>query len=135
MVRGRPSREQVFESFDRSLSDLRAVGGLPLPIEAEGIWEGVLHEETHHSTALEGNTVVLRQVKTLLEEGRVTGGKELREYLEISGYADAARWVYDHAIREGWQFENGGASDADHARRGVRSPPAGHGTRLDGIPS
>jgi len=75
------------------------VGGLPLPVEAEGIWEGIWHEETHHSTAMEGNTLVLRQVKALLDEGRAVGNKDLREYLEIEGYGDAAKWVYANAIR------------------------------------
>ncbi|HVE69637.1 MAG TPA: Fic family protein [Solirubrobacteraceae bacterium] len=98
----RPSRQQVLARFDRSLHDLWAVGGLPLPIEAEGIWEGIWHEETHHSTAIEGNTLVLRQVKALLEEGRAVGNKALREYLEIEGYADAAKWVYAQAIRRDW---------------------------------
>ena len=75
----------------------------PLPVEAEGIWEGIWHEETHHSTAIEGNTLVLRQVRTLLEEGRAVGNKELREYLEIEGYAEAAKWVYDQAIRRTYE--------------------------------
>lgn len=99
MARGRPPREAVLARFDRSLNDLWAVGGLPLPVEAEGIWEGIWHAETHHSTAMEGNTLVLRQVKALLEEGRAVGNKELREYLEIEGYGDAAKWVYDQALR------------------------------------
>lgn len=102
MPRGRPSREQVYAAFNRALNDLWAVGGLPLPEEAEGIWEGVLHEETHHSTAIEGNTLVLRQVKALLEQGLAVGNKELREYLEIEGYADGARWVYAQAVRRSW---------------------------------
>lgn len=84
------------------MQDLWAVGGLPLPVEAEAIWEGIWHEETHHSTAIEGNTLVLRQVRTLLEEGRATGNKALREYLEIEGYGDAAKWVYARALRRGW---------------------------------
>lgn len=99
MPRGRPSRQKVLSGFDRSLDDLEAVGGLPLPVEAEGIWKDIWHEETHHSTAIEGNTLVLRQVKTLLDEGRAVGNKELREYLEIEGYADAASWVYRQAVR------------------------------------
>lgn len=99
MARGRPTRERVLARVDRSLGDLAAVGGLPLPVEAEGIWERIWHEETHHSTAMEGNTLVLRQVKALLEEGRAVGNKDLREYLEIEGYADAAKWVYANAIR------------------------------------
>lgn len=99
VTRGRPTRSQVLARFDRSINDLWAVGGLPLPVEAEGIWEGIWHEETHHSTAMEGNTLVLRQVKVLLEEGRAVGNKSLREYLEIEGYGDAAKWVYANAVR------------------------------------
>lgn len=72
-------------------------------MEAEGIWHGIWLEEAHHSTAIEGNTLVLKQVEALLAEGRAVGNKELREYLEVQGYADAADWVYGHAIHpEEW---------------------------------
>jgi cell filamentation protein, protein adenylyltransferase len=107
--RGRPTRSQVLARFDRSINDLWAVGGLPLPVEAEGIWEGIWHEETHHSTAMEGNTLVLRQVKVLLEEGRAVGNKDLREYLEIEGYGDAAKWVYANAVRRHFGEDTGAA--------------------------
>jgi Fic family protein len=80
------------------------LGGLPSPEEAEGIWRGIWLEEAHHSTAIEGNTLVLKQVEQLLAEGRAVGNKELSEYLEVRGYADAATWVYGHGIRPGdWQ--------------------------------
>lgn len=80
------------------------LGGLPSPEEAEGIWRGIWLEEAHHSTAIEGNTLVLKQVEQLLAEGRAVGNKELGEYLEVRGYADAANWVYGHGIRPGdWQ--------------------------------
>lgn len=104
MLRGRPSRQEIFDRLDRAVIELENVGGLPHPAEAEAIWEGIWYEETHHSTAIEGNTLVLKQVKTLLEEGRAVGDKELREYLEVQGYAEAAQWVYQQAIRSGlWQ--------------------------------
>jgi fido (protein-threonine AMPylation protein) len=74
---------------------------LPSPEEAEGIWRGIWLEEAHHSTAIEGNTLVLKQVEALLGEGRAVGNKELGEYLEVRGYADAANWVYGHGIRPG----------------------------------
>lgn len=77
------------------------LGGLPSPEEAEGIWRGIWLEEAHHSTAIEGNTLVLKQVEVLLDEGRAVGSKELSEYLEVRGYADAANWVYGHGIRPG----------------------------------
>jgi fido (protein-threonine AMPylation protein) len=77
------------------------LGGLPSPLEAEGIWRGIWLEEAHHSTAIEGNTLVLKQVEVLLAEGRAVGNKELSEYLEVRGYANAADWVYAHAIQPG----------------------------------
>jgi Fic family protein len=77
------------------------LGGLPSPVEAEGIWRGIWLEEAHHSTAIEGNTLVLKQVELLLGEGRAVGNKELSEYLEVRGYANAADWVYGHGIEPG----------------------------------
>lgn len=100
--RGRPSRAAVYERLRLQIGELREkLGGLPSPEEAEGIWRGIWLEEAHHSTAIEGNTLVLKQVEALLEEGRAVGNKELGEYLEVRGYADAANWVYGHGIRPG----------------------------------
>src|SRR5215213_2252566 len=100
--RGRPPRQAVYERLRVQIGELRdRLGGLPSPDEAEGIWRGIWLEEAHHSTAIEGNTLVLRQVEQLLEEGRAVGNKELSEYLEVRGYADAAGWVYGHAIQPG----------------------------------
>ena len=105
--RGRPSRATVYERFRVQIAELREkLGGLPSPEEAEGIWRGIWLEEAHHSTAIEGNTLVLKQVEKLLDEGRAVGNKELSEYLEVRGYADAADWVYGHGIRPGdWTGE------------------------------
>src|SRR5436309_12801624 len=98
--RGRPSRADVLRSLDRAIDDLDSVGGLPLPAEAEAIWEGIWFEETHHSTAIEGNTLVLREAERLLREGKAIGNKELTEYLEVEGYSNAAACVYAHATKE-----------------------------------
>jgi fido (protein-threonine AMPylation protein) len=100
--RGRPSRGAVYERLRVQIGELRErLGGLPSPIEAEGIWRGIWLEEAHHSTAIEGNTLVLKQVELLLAEGRAVGNKELSEYLEVRGYATAADWVYGHGIQPG----------------------------------
>src|SRR3954454_11844939 len=100
--RGRPPRYVVYERLDVQIAELREkLGGLPAPLEAEGIWRGIWLEEAHHSTAIEGNTLVLKQVELLLAEGRAVGNKELSEYLEVRGYANAADWVYGHAIQPG----------------------------------
>lgn len=77
------------------------LGGLPSPGQADDIWRGIWLEEAHHSTAIEGNTLVLKQVEQLLEEGRAVGNKELREYMEVRGYADAASWVYGQGLDPG----------------------------------
>jgi len=99
--RGRPRRATIYATVDEGIEDLARVGGLPHPAEADSIWRGIWHEETHNSTAIEGNTLILRQVATLLEQGLAVGNKELREYLEVQAYADAAQWVYEQATTAG----------------------------------
>ena len=79
----------------------RAHGGPPDPAEAEGIWTTIWFEEAHNSTAIEGNTLVLKQVERLLTDGVAVGNRELREYMEVRGYASAAQWVYGQAIEPG----------------------------------
>ena len=95
---GRPTSREVYSRLRLQVQELRSrLGGLPRPEEAEGIWRSIWYEEAHHSTAIEGNTLVLKQVERLLAEGRAVGNKELSEYLEVQGYADAADWVYRQA--------------------------------------
>lgn len=105
---GRPSRAEVYRRLDAQIAELwQRMGGLPDPLEASDIWHGIWFEEAHHSTALEGNTLVLKQVAALLEEGRAVGDKELREYMEVRGYADASDWVYRQAMApERWDGES-----------------------------
>jgi len=99
MSRGRPSRATVYARLDNAVAELRdRLGGLPSPKESEAIWSDIWHQEAHHSTALEGNTLVLREVQKLLDEGRAVGAKPLADYLDVKGYADAARWVYAQAL-------------------------------------
>jgi Fic family protein len=96
--RGRPSRSQIHASLARAVDDLNTrLGGLPLPAEAEDIWSSIWYQEAHNSTAIEGNTLVLREVETLLRTGKAVGDKELKDYLEVKGYAGAAEWVYGQA--------------------------------------
>ena len=101
---GRPSRLQLYRRLDDAVGEVRdRLGGLPTPIEAEAIWNTIWYEEAHHSTAIEGNTLVMKEVEFLLREGRAVGGKELKEYMEVRGYAAAAKWVYGQALEpESW---------------------------------
>ncbi|MFF0389820.1 Fic family protein [Kitasatospora sp. NPDC004615] len=89
----------MYQRLGGALAELNErFGGLPSPREAQEIWDDIWHQEAHHSTALEGNTLVLREVEALLDQGRAVGAKPLREYNEVQGYADAARWVYGQAL-------------------------------------
>lgn len=107
MARGRPSRATVYARLDAAITELNErFGGLPSPKESEYVWSDIWHLEAHHSTALEGNTLVLREVEELLDKGRAVGAKPLREYMEVQGYGNAAHWVYGHAVDPGdWRTD------------------------------
>lgn len=107
VARGRPSRETIYRQLESSVAELHSrFGGLPSRDEASGIWSDIWHLEAHHSTALEGNTLVLRQVAALLDQGKTVGAKPLKDYLEVKGYGQAAEWVYGHALEPGdWGAE------------------------------
>jgi Fic family protein len=99
---GRRTRSALYARLHTQIAELRdQLGGLPAPAEAQAIWHDIWLDETHHSTAIEGNTLVMKQVERLLDEGRAVGNKQLREYLEVRGYADAAAWVYRHGVEPG----------------------------------
>ncbi len=101
-ARGRRSRTAIYRQLDEAVDELRTrLGGLPTPIEAEDIWGDIWYQEAHNSTAIEGNTLVLREVEALLREGRAVGDKQLAEYLEVRGYADAAQWTYHQGLASG----------------------------------
>jgi hypothetical protein len=94
----------LYARLDAAMTELRErLGGLPSPKESEFIWSDIWHLEAHHSTALEGNTLVLREVEALLEQGRAVGAKPLKEYMEVQGYGQAARWVYEQALEPDWR--------------------------------
>jgi hypothetical protein len=97
-ARGRPTRQAVRARLAFMVDELRTrLGGLPSPDEAEGIWTDIWYHEAHNSTALEGNTLVRKEVEALLSQGKAVGSKELKDYLEVTGYAAAAGWVYSQA--------------------------------------
>ena len=104
---GRPARGVIYTRFSAAVDELKNYGGLPSPQESRLIWDDIWHLEAHNSTAIEGNTLVLREVRTLLDENRPVGGKDLKDYMEVLGYAEAARWVYSQA-----RVVNGTAPDS-----------------------
>lgn len=95
---GRPSHLAVYQRLDIQIREFNVyMRGLPTPMEAPDIWEEILHWETHHSTAIEGNPLILSEVQQLLEEGGVPDSQSSGDDLEVYGYAEAAEWVYGHA--------------------------------------
>jgi Fic family protein len=92
------SREAVYKALDEAITEVRDnLGGLPTPAEATAIWDDLWVHDAHNSTAIEGNTLVLKEVEQLLREGRAVGDRQLKDYMEVKGYGDAARWVYGQA--------------------------------------
>ncbi|MDH3500676.1 MAG: Fic family protein [Acidimicrobiia bacterium] len=136
MPPGRPSRENVYRRLADQISELNArMGGLPSPIEAQDIWTGIWHQEAHHSTAIEGNSLVFRQVEVLLEQGQAIGNKDLHEYMEVRGYADASRWVYTQGRAGGdWSADLITVTELRHIHEMALGPARGvapHPTATD----
>jgi hypothetical protein len=59
-TRGRASRKAIYARFVATIESLARYGGLPTPDEARGLWDDFWFLEAHHSTAIEGNTLVLK---------------------------------------------------------------------------
>jgi Fic family protein len=60
---------------------------------AVSVREKLMLEWTYHSNAVEGNTLMLRETKVVLE-GIAVGGKSLREHVEAMNHRDANFRVY-----------------------------------------
>jgi Fic/DOC family len=123
--RGRKPRTRIYEFLEEEVAELRQrYGGLPAPAEARDIWGDIWHQEAHNSTAIEGNTLVLAEVETLLREGKAVGDKPLKDYLEVEGYGKAAEWVYEQA-RDPGDWTSGrllGLAEVRHVHELVMAP-------------
>jgi len=69
------------------------------PAVAAKLKEYYVVEWTHHSTAIEGNTLDLAETRVVLE-GITVGGKTLREHLEIIDHRDAIEYVESYVHEE-----------------------------------
>lgn len=87
----------MFELIDQKKKELDALRPFPSAVAAR-LREFYLVEWTHHSTALEGNTLTLMETRVVLE-GITVGGKTLREHLEIIDHKDAIEYVEEY-VRE-----------------------------------
>ena len=78
------------------------------PVQREQILKSLRDLWTHHSTAIEGNTLTLGDTHFLLEEGLTVSGKSIREHQEVIGHASAIALIYrmlSAAVTENTLFE------------------------------
>ena len=81
---------------------------------------------THHSTAIEGNTLTQSETQIVIEKGITIGGKSLIEHLEVIGHKEALDFVLELAqdatpigereIREIHSFVMKGQANGDSGR-------------------
>lgn len=53
---------------------------------------------THHSTAIEGNTLTQSETEIVIDKGVTIAGKSVREHLEVIGHKEALGFVYELAV-------------------------------------
>ena len=57
-------------------------------------------ENTHDSTAIEGNTLTLRETALILQEGITIAEKPIKDHLEAIGHKDAFQYIIDLADKD-----------------------------------
>ena len=67
-------------------------GSLPEPV-LKNYEDDFAIEYTHNSTAIEGNTLSMRETKLVLEDKLSIGGKDLREIYEVVNHDKAFTYV------------------------------------------
>jgi Fic family protein len=61
---------------------------------------------THHSTAIEGNTLTLGETANILELGLTINGKSLKEHEEVYGHAKAVELILDLLTKNKIEIED-----------------------------
>ena len=90
--------DAVRTRLDAAIMQVKAtIGELWTPRDVPTAWTEIGLQEARASTALAGNPVSRHEVEELLINRRAVGDHLLADYLEVTGYAEAARWVYTQA--------------------------------------
>ncbi|MEM9212982.1 MAG: Fic family protein [Cyanobacteria bacterium P01_F01_bin.150] len=82
----------IFQELDRLKTQLDALRPLD-PGLLENLREVYTVRLTHHSTAIEGNTLTESETQIVLDKGITIGGKSLQEHLEVINHAEAIDFV------------------------------------------
>jgi len=80
------------EEIDRRNDKLDSLRPLP-EASLKSLEEKLAIDETHNSTAIEGNTLTLGETALVIEKGITISGKPLKDHLEILGYNKALKFV------------------------------------------
>ena len=78
---------------------MRFLDGLDDDIR-QGLLQRLKVSWTHHSTAIEGNSIGAFDTQMLIQEGLTVGGKTLREHQEIVGHARCVDSIYGMLARD-----------------------------------
>ncbi len=88
-----------FEKLDALAAQVKAMRPLN-DAEMKRLRDEFMIENTHDSTAIEGNTLTLRETALVLQEGITIAEKPLKEHLEAIGHRDAFQYVVDLADKD-----------------------------------
>ncbi len=95
---GRLSKLNILDDIELKKAKLDSMRPLT-PGEVKRLREEFMVEFTHNSTAIEGNTLTLKETAMVLE-GMTIDQKPLKDHLEAVGHRDAFLYVCDIAAKE-----------------------------------
>ena len=95
---GRLSKYNILDEIEEKKAKLDSMRPLT-PGEVKRLREEFMIEFTHNSTAIEGNTLTLKETAMVLE-GMTIDQKPLKDHLEAVGHRDAFLYVCDIAAQE-----------------------------------
>lgn len=95
---GRLSKCNILDEIEEKKAKLDAMRPLT-PGEIKRLREEFMIEFTHNSTAIEGNTLTLKETAMVLE-GMTIDQKPLKDHVEAVGHRDAFLYVCDIATQE-----------------------------------
>ena len=88
-----------YEKLDTLFAELRSMRPLN-DAELRRLRDEFVIEHTHDSTAIEGNTLTLRETALILGEGVTIAEKPLKDHLEAIGYRDAFEYITELADKD-----------------------------------
>lgn len=86
------SLDDVLQRLDAKKSKLDSARPLP-SASVKSLIEDFRLRYTHETTAIEGNTLTLRETQAVLEHGITVHGKPLRDHLEVINADEALDWL------------------------------------------